>query len=187
MAASERAYYRCAAWAAAGADGCGLPERQPGLVRYVGRSSVPPAAKNAHPPPFWVACADRSMVYSRDSPNRRLGNPMAKQDAAQHDNEVATMAYQPKGLIIKYNAERCPDPVYVDEVQGVVTPSGMINLSLYFDCPDFPKVMKSSQTSVSEQGAVSFGMPDPPFEAEDGFITFTRRVGANVIMPREAA
>ena len=94
----------------------------------------------------------------------------------------------PKGLVINFDYDNCPDPSYVDDIQGGVTPSGLLYLSLFFDCPDLPKMLKSKATSISEEGNVNFSMPDlPTYGTEEGFVTFTRRIGANVVMPKHAA
>lgn len=111
---------------------------------------------------------------------------MSEQSEAQKGASKA-IEHLPEGLIIKYDVQKCPDPAYVDEVLGVVTPSGMINLSLYYDCPDHPRFLKSERTAASEEGQVTFPLPESPIEEQDGYITLTRRIGANVLMSREAA
>lgn len=111
---------------------------------------------------------------------------MTQKESDSHKED--TMIDLPKGLVINFDFSKCPDPVFVDDIQGGVTPSGLLNLSLYFDCPDYPKTMKSKETVVSDEGNITFEMPDDSsFFAEEQILSFTRRVGANVIMPKHTA
>lgn len=98
------------------------------------------------------------------------------------------MPEAPKGLILNLDHSGSPEPVYVDEVQGGTTPSGLVFLSFYVDHPDLPTQIRSTDVSVSAEGSVTFNIPSQAYEhTEEGLLSVTRKIGASVLMPRSAA